>query len=129
MSTSPSLTANWNFDTPENRTAWDVITHSSSYFTPAVTYSDNNNVDDAATYNDCRQGRRSPGIASNILDATTTLRDVEESETRLPSRSSTHHNDKITSRPPILEDSGRSVGRQLPLQSLHTTGEEAIAQP
>jgi hypothetical protein len=26
MSTSPSLTANWNFDTPENHAAWDVIT-------------------------------------------------------------------------------------------------------
>jgi hypothetical protein len=64
MSTSPSLTANWNFDTPENRAAWDVITRPSSYFTPAVTYGDNNNIDDAATYNDCRQGRRSPGIDS-----------------------------------------------------------------
>jgi hypothetical protein len=54
MSTSPSLTANWNFDTPENHTAWDAVTRSSSYFTPTVTYSDNNNVDDATTYNDCR---------------------------------------------------------------------------
>jgi hypothetical protein len=26
MSTSPSLTANWNFDTPENHAAWDAIT-------------------------------------------------------------------------------------------------------
>jgi hypothetical protein len=80
MSTSPSLTANWNFDTPENHAAWDAITRPSSYFAPAVTYGDNNNVDDAATYNDCRRGRRSPGIASDILDATTTLRDVEKPE-------------------------------------------------
>jgi hypothetical protein len=78
MSTSPSLTANWNFDTPENRAAWDVVTCPSSYFTPTVTYSDNNNVDDAATYNDCHQGRQSPGIASDILEHTTTLRDMEE---------------------------------------------------
>jgi hypothetical protein len=26
MSTSPSSTANWNFDTPENRAAWDAVT-------------------------------------------------------------------------------------------------------
>jgi hypothetical protein len=52
MSTSPSLTANWNFDTPENHAAWDVVTRPSSYFAPAVTYGNNNNVDDAATYND-----------------------------------------------------------------------------
>jgi hypothetical protein len=55
MSTSPS-TANWNFDTPENRAAWDVVTRPSSYFAPAVTYSDNNNVDDATTHNDCLRG-------------------------------------------------------------------------
>jgi hypothetical protein len=57
MSTSPSLTANWNFDTPKNRTAWDATASPSSYFAPAVTYSDNNNVNDAATYNDCCRGR------------------------------------------------------------------------
>jgi hypothetical protein len=33
MSTSPSLTANWNIDTPENRAAWDAVTRPSSYFT------------------------------------------------------------------------------------------------
>jgi hypothetical protein len=54
MSTSPSLTANWNFDTPENRAAWDAATSPSSYFAPTVIYGDNNNVDDADTYNDCR---------------------------------------------------------------------------
>jgi hypothetical protein len=53
MSTSPSLTANWNFDTPDNRAAWDVVASPSSYFTPTVTYGNNNNVDDTATYNDC----------------------------------------------------------------------------
>jgi hypothetical protein len=54
MSTGPSCTANWNFDTPENCAAWDAVTQPSSYFTPAVTYGDNNNVNDAATYDDCR---------------------------------------------------------------------------
>jgi hypothetical protein len=125
MSTSPSLTANWNFDTPENRATWDATTSPSSYFAPAVTYGDNNNIDDAATYNDCRRRRRSPGIASDILNTTTILRDVEKSETHLPSRTPSHHDHESTGRPPILEDGSRSVGRRLPLQSLHTTGEEA----
>jgi hypothetical protein len=111
MSTSPSLTANWNFDTPENRTAWDATTHPSSYFAPAVTYSDNNNVNDAATYNDCRQGRQSPGITSDILDAMTALRDVEEPKAHLPSLSPARHDDDSTSRPPILEDGSGRVGR------------------
>jgi hypothetical protein len=57
MSTSPSLTANWNFDTPKNHAAWDAATCPSSYFTPTVTYGNNNNVDDATTYNDCHRGR------------------------------------------------------------------------
>jgi hypothetical protein len=125
MSTSPTSTCHWTIDTPENRAAWDAITRSDSYFTPAVTYGDNNNIDDTTTYNDCRRGRRSPGIASDVLDATAALRDVETSETHLPSCAPSQGDDKTTSRPPILEDGGRSVGRRLPLQSLHTTGEEA----
>jgi hypothetical protein len=84
MSTSPSLTANWNFDRPENRAAWDAVTRPSSYFAPAITYSNNNNVDNAATYNDCRRGRRSPGLDSNDLKDTTTLRDVEDAMSSFP---------------------------------------------
>jgi hypothetical protein len=53
------------------------------------------------------------------------LREVETSETHLPSRAPSQGDDKTTSGPPVLEDGGRSVGRRLPLQSLHTTGEEA----
>jgi hypothetical protein len=125
MSTSPTSTCHFTIDTPENCAAWDAVVCSNSYFAPAVTYSNNNNVDDAATYNDYRRGRRSPGIASDVLDATAALRDVEEAEAYLPSRSPSQGNDETTDRPPILEDGGRSVGRQLPLQSLHTTGKEA----
>jgi transposase InsO family protein len=86
MSTSPTSTCHFTIDTPENCAAWDAVIRSDSYFTPAVTYGDNNNVDDAATYNDYQRGRRSPGIASDILDATTALRDVEEAEAYLPDR-------------------------------------------
>jgi hypothetical protein len=124
MSTSPSLTAYWNIDTPENRTAWDAISNSSSYAAPTITYGNNNNVDDAATYNDYRRGRRSPGIASDILDATAPLRNMEESAAHLPSGTSPCRSDKSTGRPPILEDSSGRVGRQLPLQSVLTTGKE-----
>jgi hypothetical protein len=125
MTASPTSTCHWTIDTPENHAAWDVVTRSDSYFAPAITYGDNNNNNNAATYNDHRRGRRSPGIASNILDATTPLRDMEESETHLPSRAPSQCDNETASRPPILEDGGRSVGRRLPLQSLHTTGEEA----
>jgi hypothetical protein len=124
MSTSPSLTANWNFDTPENHAAWDAVSNSSSYAAPAITYGNNNNVDDTATYNDYRRGRRSPGLASDILDATTSLRNVEDSETHLPSGAPAHSSSENTSGPPVLEDSSRCVGGQLHLQSLPLPREE-----
>jgi hypothetical protein len=85
MSTSPTSTCHFTIDTPENCATWDAVVRSDSYFAPAVTYGDNNNVDDAATYNDYRRGRRSPGLASDILDAMTPLRDMAESSTGLSS--------------------------------------------
>jgi hypothetical protein len=125
MSTSPTSTCHFTIDTPENRAAWDAVVCSDSYFTPAVTYSDNNNNNNAATYNDYQRGRRSPGIASDVLDATAALRDVEEAEACLPNRTPSQGNDEATSGPSVLEDSGRSMGRRLPLQSLRMTGKEA----
>jgi hypothetical protein len=125
MTTSPSSTCHWTIDTPENRAAWDVVTCSDSYFAPTVTYGDNNNVNDAATYNDHQRGRQSPGITSDILDATTPLRDMEESEAHLPSCTPSQCDNETASGPPVLEDGGRSMGRRFPLQCLHTTGEEA----
>jgi hypothetical protein len=125
MSTSPASTCHFTIDTPENRAIWDAVTRSDSYSTPAITYGDNNNNNNAATYNDYRRGRRSPGIASDVLDATTALRDLEEPETHLPSRTPSQCNNKTTSRPPVLENGGRSVGRRLHFQSLRMTGEKA----
>jgi hypothetical protein len=127
MTTSPSSTVHWTIDTPENCAAWDAVVRSDSYHTPTVTYRDNNNVDDAATYNDHRRGRRSPGIASDILDATAPLRNMEESEADLPSRTSSHHGNECTNRAPILEDGSRCVGGRFHFQSILTTGEEASA--
>jgi hypothetical protein len=124
MSTSPSLTANWNFDTPENRAAWDAVTCPSSYFAPTVTYGNNNNIDDTATYNDHHRGRRSPGVDSDILNATTTLRDVEEAKAHFPTPPPGRLSEDSTGRPPILEDGSRVVGGQLLIQGVHVTGEE-----
>jgi hypothetical protein len=109
MSTSPS-TANWNFDTPENHAAWDVITRPSSYFAPAITYGDNNNVDDATTYNDYRRGRRSPGLDSDDLEDTTTLRDVEDAMSSFPDPRPAQLSEDSTGGPPILENGSRRVG-------------------
>jgi hypothetical protein len=53
------------------------------------------------------------------------LRDMEESETHLPSSSPNHPDDSSASGPPVLENSSGRVGGQFPLQSLHTAGEEA----
>jgi hypothetical protein len=127
MSASPTSTCHWTIDTPENHAAWDVVTRSDSYLTPAVTYGDNNNVVDATTYNDHRRGRRSPGITSDILDTTTPLRDMEEPEAYLPSRPSSQYSNETAGRPPVLENSSGSMGRRFPFQSLSTTGEEASA--
>jgi hypothetical protein len=124
MTTSPSSTVHWTIDTPENCAAWDAVICSDSYHAPTITYGDNNNVDDATTYNDHRRGRRSPGIASDILDATAPLRDMEESEADLSSRTSPHHGNEGTSGPSILEDSSRCVGGRFHFQSVLTTGEK-----
>jgi hypothetical protein len=50
---------------------------------------------------------------------------VEESETHLPNCPSADHDANDASGPPILENGSGRVGGQLPLQSVHTTGEEA----
>jgi hypothetical protein len=124
MSTSPSTT-NWNFNTPENRAAWDVVTCPSSYFAPVITYGDNNNVDNAATYNNYRQGRHSPGLNSDDLEDMTTLRDVEDAMSSFPDPRPARLSEDSTGRPPILEDGSGRMGRQLPLPSVDTTGEKA----
>jgi hypothetical protein len=111
MSTSPTSTCHFTIDTPENCAAWDAVVHSDSYFTPAVTYGDNNNVDDAATYNDYKRGRRSPGLASDVLDATASIRNMEESETGLPGNPTSVRRDEAVSGPTLLEDDGTRVGR------------------
>jgi hypothetical protein len=125
MTASPTSTCHFTIDTPENCAAWDAVVRSDSYFAPAVTYSDNNNVNDTATYNDHRRGRRSPGLASDILDATAPLRDMVESSTGLSSGPPSLQRDEAVGRSPLLEDSIKRVGRRLPVLSLRPTGTQA----
>jgi hypothetical protein len=127
MSTSPTSTCHFTIDTPENIAAWDAVVRSDSYFTPAVTYGDNNNVDDAATYNDRRRGRRSPGLDSDVLDATTPLRNMEESTTGLPSGTPNVRRNEAVGGPTLLENDGTHVGRRLPLSSVCLAGAQASA--
>jgi hypothetical protein len=111
MSTSPTSTCHFTIDTPENCAAWDAVVQSDSYHAPAVTYGDNNNVDDTATYNDYRRGRRSPGLASDVLDATAAIRNMEEPTTGLLSDAPPVQRDEAVSGPTLLEDNGTCVGR------------------
>jgi hypothetical protein len=130
MSTSPSLTTSWNFDTLENHATWDAVTCPSSYSTPAVTYNTNNNNNNAVTYNDHHRGRRSPGVNSDILDAMTTLRDVEEAKAYFPTPSPRCISEDSTGRPPVLEDGSGGMGGQLLIQSVRMTGEKTgVASP
>jgi hypothetical protein len=122
MSTSPTSTCHFTIDTPENCAAWDAVVRSDSYHAPAITYGDNNNVDDATAYNDYRRGRRSPGIASDILDAMAPLRNLQGSEADFPSDTPPLRRNETISRPTLLEDDGTRVGRRLPFQSLRPTG-------
>jgi hypothetical protein len=96
----------------------------SSYHDAAIYYANNNNVDDAATYNDHLRGRRSPGIDSDILDTSATLRNLEDAATHLLTPTPGAFGVNTTSRPPILEDCSGHVGGRLPIQGVHTTGEE-----
>jgi hypothetical protein len=127
MSTSPTSTCHFTVDTPENCAAWDAVIRSDSYHAPTITYGDNNNVDDATAYNDYRRGRRCPGLASDILDATTPLRDMAESEADLSSGPNPLQRDETVGGPPLLEDGSTCVGRRLSVQSLRPTGTQASA--
>jgi hypothetical protein len=95
----------------------------SSYHDAATCYTNNNNIDDAATYNDYLRGRRSPGINSDVLDTSTTLRALEDAEAHFPT-STPRLSADTTGGPPILEDGSRRLGGRLPVQGVHTTGAE-----
>jgi hypothetical protein len=125
MSTSPTSTCHFTIDTPENCAAWDAVVRSDSYFTPAVTYGDNNNVDDAATYNDYQRGRRSPGLASDVLDTMATIRNVAESEAGLSSGPASLQRNETVGGPSLLEDSSTCMGRRLSIPGIRPTGTQA----
>jgi hypothetical protein len=111
MSTSPSPTTTWNFDTPENHVAWNAVTST-------ITYATNNNVNDT----DCLH--HSPGLDSNTVEQTTTLRDVEEAKAHFPTPTPGRLSKDSTGRPPILENGIGRMGGQLTIQSIRMTGAE-----
>jgi hypothetical protein len=127
MSASPTSTCHFTINTPENRATWDAVVRSDSYFAPAITYGDNNNVDDAATYNDHRRGRRSPGLASNILDTMAPLRDMAESGADLSSGPPSLQQDEAVGGSPLLEDNIKRVGGRLPFSGIRQTGTQVGA--
>jgi hypothetical protein len=87
------------------------------------TYGDNNNVDNATTYNDQRRGRRSPGINSDDLGDMTTLRDLEDAKTYFPDPSPARLSADSTGRPPVLEDGSKRLGGRLLIQGICEAGE------
>jgi hypothetical protein len=95
----------------------------SSYHDATICYANNNNVDDAATYNDHLRGCRSPGINSDVLSKTATIRDMEDTEADILTLTADGDMD-AASRPPILEDGSGHLGGQLSVSSLRATGEE-----
>jgi hypothetical protein len=82
MSTSPSPTIHWNFDTTEARDAWAAVTL--DHNAPGhVCYDCNNNVDDPSC---SALANHSPSPTSDDDEAerTTSFRDVEEAEAHFP---------------------------------------------
>jgi hypothetical protein len=82
----------------------------SSYHDAAICYANNNNVNNAATYNDYLRGCQSPGVNGDILNATTTLRDVEEAKAHFPTPPPGRLSEDSTGRPPVLEDGSKRTG-------------------
>jgi hypothetical protein len=108
MSTSPSPTVHWNFDTPNARNAWAVanaIDHTAAGHT---CYNCNNNVDDPSC--SVLADHRSPSASSNsdqykeAIERTTTHRDVEEAEANFPIRDPAQLSNDSTNGPPIYND-------------------------
>jgi hypothetical protein len=102
MSTSPSPTVHWNFDTPEARDAWATVTI--NHDAPGhVFYDCNNNVDDP--YCSALANRSpSPTTDNNEVERMTTFRDVEEAEAYFPLNNPARLSDDSIGGPPILND-------------------------
>jgi hypothetical protein len=96
----------------------------SSYHDATTCYANNNNVNDATTYNDYLRGCRSPGVDSDILDTSTTLRDLEEAKAHFQTPTPGRLSADTTGGPPVLEDGSGCLGGRLPIQGIHMTGEE-----
>jgi hypothetical protein len=88
-----------------------------------VTYASNNNVEDPT----CHDGYHRPGLNSDTLDQTATLRDVEEAKAHFPTPKPGRLSNDSTLGPITLEVSGRQLGGRLVGLSVHMTEEEERA--
>jgi hypothetical protein len=109
MSTSPSSTVHWNFDTPDTRNAW-AIANAIDHTAPGhVCYDCNNNVDDpsCSALANCSPSPTSGSDTSSDNDKverTTSFRDVEEAKAHFPLHDPARLSDDSTGGPPIFDD-------------------------
>jgi hypothetical protein len=118
MTTSPSPTDHWNFDTEESRNDW-AIANTVDHTAPGhVCYDCNNNVDNpscsALVDHHSSPTSSDSDLYEEAVERTTTHRDVEEAEASFPIREPAQLSDDSTGRPPIfdnplLESSGKRL--------------------
>jgi hypothetical protein len=119
MTTSPSSTVHWNFDTEESRNAWaaaDAIDHTAPGH---VCYDCNNNINDpscsALVDHNSSPASSNSGLSNEeAVKRTTTHQDVEEAEASFPIRGPARLSDDSTRglpifNDPLLESSGRRL--------------------
>jgi hypothetical protein len=131
MSTSPTSTTHWNFDTEESRNDW-AIANAIDHTAPGhVCYDCNNNVDNpscSALVDHCSSPASSDSDPyKEAVERTTTHRDVEEAEAHFPTQDPARlSNDSTRGLPifddPLLEDSSRRLapGPASPGCNVHT---------
>jgi hypothetical protein len=118
MSTSPSPTVHWNFDTPDTRDAWTAANAIDHTAAGHACYDCNNNVNDPTC--SVLATHRSPSVSSDsdlykeAVERMTTHRDVEEAEANFPVCDPTRLSDNSTRGlpvfdDPLLEDGGRGL--------------------
>jgi hypothetical protein len=119
MTTSPSPTIYWNFDTKESCSDW-AVTNATDHTAPGhVCYDCNNNIDDpscSALVNHSSSPASPDSDLSNeeAVKCMTTHRDVEEAEASFPIREHAQLSTNSTGGPPIfdnplLESGGRGL--------------------
>jgi hypothetical protein len=108
MSTSPSSTVHWNFDTPDARDAWAIANSVNHTAAGHACYDCNNNIDDPTC--SVLTTLHSPSASSDsdlyeeAVERTTTHRDVEEAEANFPICDPAQLSNDSTRGPLIFDD-------------------------